>query len=133
MVLDKGDFVDGMNKCMHGSATVLEAETVGVYEALCWLEGFTAVTRVDVESDSLNLVNALQKNNTIYSEVGNVLDSCCSILRQRRNLKIQHVRKQANRTAHLLAKLPCLLGTVNCFMSPPSLLETLNKLLGYFL
>lgn len=72
---DKGDFVAGMNKCLQGSVTLLEAEVVGVHEALCWLGEFT-MNQVDVESDSLIVVNALQKNNIIYSEVGNVLDSC---------------------------------------------------------
>lgn len=78
----KGEFVVGMNKCIVGVATVLEAETVGVQEALCWIEG-SIVRQVVVESDSSNVINALQRNIVYQSEVGNTLESCRNILRQR--------------------------------------------------
>lgn len=45
---------------------------------------------------------------------------CRDILRIRSDLIIKHIRTQANRIAHTLARLPCLSGNVNIFNSPPS-------------
>ncbi|XP_074369751.1 uncharacterized protein LOC141711245 [Apium graveolens] len=97
----------------------MEAEAIAVHEALCWIQSL-GLGNVAVECDALNVVSAVQKGTVYFSEVGSILDSCRHILRQRSDLKIQHVRRQANSVAHNIAKLPCLLGTVNSFTSPPS-------------
>ena len=116
---DGGSFNAGVQSCMAGQVSSMEAEAIVVYEALCWIESM-GLGKVEVECDALNVVSALQKGTAYFSEVGSILDSCRHILRQRSNLKVQHVRRQANSVAHSLAKLPCLLGTVNFFTSPPS-------------
>lgn len=81
-----------MNKRTAGMVTALEAETVGLQETLCWVEGFT-VHQVGGNSDSHNVVNALQRNIFYRSEVGNTLESCLTKLQQRSDLIIQQVRK----------------------------------------
>ena len=50
-----GVFVAGMQKCIAEKVTVLEAEVVGLQEALNWIHSLTA-DQVVVESDSLTLV-----------------------------------------------------------------------------
>lgn len=116
---DRGEFVAGMQRSINERATVLEAEGIGVQEALHWLLEL-GLRQVVVESDSLIVATALIKNIEHASEVGTTLESCRSILRQRDDFKVQHVRRQANRVAHKLASLLCLLGTKNYFNSPPS-------------
>lgn len=116
---NKGEFIAGANRCIEGNVSVLEAETTGVYEALQWIEAME-VQNVVVETDSLTVANGLRKQTRYYSEVGIVLDGCHEILRRRLDVRIQHVRRQANSVAHHIAKLPCLLGTMNSFVSPPS-------------
>lgn len=83
---------------------------------------------VVIECDALNVVNVLQKGTNFFSEMGSISDSCRHILQQRSDLKVKHVQRQANSVVHNhsvvhnLAKLPCLIGTVNSFISPPSCL-----------
>lgn len=56
-----------------------------------------------------------------------MLDRCRSILKSRDDFSVTFVRKQANKVAHEVARLPCLLNCYNSFTSPPSsLLETLS-------
>lgn len=55
------------------------------------------------------------------------LKMCRIKLRQRNDVLVQHVRRQTNRVAHLMARIHSLLGSFNLFMSPPPyLLENLR-------
>ncbi|KAK1353602.1 hypothetical protein POM88_008168 [Heracleum sosnowskyi] len=115
---DTGVFVAGMVKRFDENATVLEAEATGMYEVLQWVCGL-GVSQVVVESDSLVVVDALNKNRKYVSEVGSIFESCRVVLQQRCDLKVQHVRRQANKVAHSIAKIPCMSGSMNCFSTPP--------------
>ncbi|XP_017251076.1 uncharacterized protein LOC108221728 [Daucus carota subsp. sativus] len=122
---DHGCFVQGKNMCFSGSVTVLEAEARGVQEAICWAEEMNMHYLV-IETDSALVVEAMQSDITYYLEVGHILEFCKSKLQQRSDLSLCHVKKQANRAAHLMARVPCLLDSYNLFLSPPDLLvETL--------
>ncbi|KAL8093230.1 hypothetical protein AgCh_035211 [Apium graveolens] len=116
---DSGSFIAGLQSCMAGQVSSMEAEVIDVHEALCSIQSL-GLGNIAVECDALNVVSAVQKGTVYFSEVGSILDSCRHILRQRSDLKIQHVRRQANSVAHNIAKLPYLLGTVNSFTSAPS-------------
>lgn len=118
---EHGMFVTGKNMRVAGQIGVMEAEAVGVLEALSWIyeQGWQHVI---LESDSLQVVSALHHNIEYQLEVGNILDMCRAILRQMNSVIVCHVKKQANRVAHLLARFPCLVDSSNCFMSPPSML-----------
>lgn len=115
---DRGEFIKGMQKGFSEEVTILEAEAIGVQESLVWIADL-GVQQVIVESDSLSVVNAILKNTMYVSEVGTMFDFCRTFLRHRSDLKVQHVRRQANRVAHNIARLPCTVD-VNCFTSPPS-------------
>lgn len=115
---ENGTFEAGMQRSIGEEVTILEAEAIGVLEALCWITRL-GIRNVIVECDSLTVVNALGKNTHYVSEVGITLEGCRSLLMQRSDLKVQYVRRQANSVAHNLARLPCLLGTMNYFSSPP--------------
>lgn len=104
---DKGEFIDGMLRSFNDEVSVLEAEAMELYEALLWLRELE-VRQVIVECDSLLVVNAVLKNITYMSEVGTVFEDCRAILRQRSDFKDQHVRRQANKTVHNIAKLTCM-------------------------
>ncbi|XP_074346406.1 uncharacterized protein LOC141685188 [Apium graveolens] len=115
---DTGAFMAGMLKNFDENASILEAEATGVQEVLQWVCGL-GVSQVVVESDSLVVVNVLRKNSQYVSEVGSIFECCRAVLRQRCDLKVQHVRRQANRVAHSIDKLPCMSGTMNWFSTPP--------------
>lgn len=118
---DTGRFVAGKNMRIGGKVSVLEAEARGVLEALKWME-VQGYQDVIFECDSELVVHALQEKAQYFSEVGHIFEDCKEKFRQRANFSICHVKKQANRAAHLMAKVPCLLDSFNCFLSPPNLL-----------
>ena len=79
---DRGNFNAGIQSCMAGVVTSMEAEAIAVHEALCWIVSM-GLRSVVIECDALAVVNALQKGTVFFSEVGSILDSCRHILRQR--------------------------------------------------
>ncbi|KAL8094028.1 hypothetical protein AgCh_035786 [Apium graveolens] len=93
---DKGDFIASMQKCFAEEVSVLEAEAIGVLEALIWITE-RGDKQVIVESDSLITVNALLNNTIFMAEVGTTFELCRSILSHRSDVRIQHVRRKANR------------------------------------
>lgn len=118
---EAGQFVMGKNMKIAGEVSVLEAEARGVYEALQWLKQLE-IYNVVVESDSQVVVNAVKAREQYQFEVGHILDECSEILMNRSDLSLYYVKKQANRAAHFMARVPCMVNYFNCFTSPPDLL-----------
>lgn len=110
---------------MPGRISVFEAEAVGVKEALSWLTERPPAQYI-VETDSLMVVQALQRHHEYLLEVGNIIEACRSSIASLGSVKVVFVRKLGNRVAHLLARVPCSVNSYNLFESPPHvLLETL--------
>lgn len=65
------------------------------------------------------MVQALQRNIEYYLEVGNILDACTQSIASMGNVKVMHVKKLANRAAHIMARVPCLVNSYKLFESPP--------------
>lgn len=120
-----GSFLKARNIGSAGEVPVFEAEAWGVLQALRWIQSLP-VSEVEVECDSLLTVSALHKRTEFCLEVGFILADCISILCSRPDITVSFVKKQANKVAHLLARVPCLVNSSNDFLSPPpSVLETL--------
>ena len=121
-----GAFVSGKTISKGMVTSVFEAEALAVLEGLNWLLTGNHDS-VIIESDSLLIVQALQSppdDNLL--EVGFILDACRSILVSRPGYSISFVKRQANKAAHLVTKLPCSLNCPSVFTSSPNmLLETL--------
>lgn len=108
-------------------STVLEAESIGVREALSWVMD-RGDKNVIVESDSLLTVNTVGNKHNYLLEVGYIIDWCREILQLKPTFSIPYVRKQANKIAHGLSKLPCSIYCSNVISSPPTHpVETLLK------
>lgn len=121
----QGHFLAGRVMKFAGTVQVMEAEMVGIAEALSWLKQLP-VSDVVIESDSELCVNAINGDNTNLLELGNLVQQCKSEVCSRGGVLVDFIRKQANRVAHMIAKIPCALNCFLDFMSPPSfLLETL--------
>lgn len=104
---------------------MLEVEVTAIYEALKWLSTLL-YHNVAIESDSFLSVQALNKAHDYILEVGYILDECKAIIRSRPGLTISFAKRQANKSAHLMARIPVSLGGQSTFTSPPNvLLETL--------
>ena len=78
--------------------------------------------KVVIESDSLITVQAINSSSDNFLEVGFILDACRTIFASRPGYSISFVKRQANRVAHLVAKLPCSLNCQNFLTSPSGLL-----------
>lgn len=116
-----GCFIQAKNLRRAGEVPVFEAEAMGILEALSWLQTL-ALSDVVIESDSLLTVNALHQNIDSHLEVGSVLQDCRDILDHRPDFSVSFTRKQANKAAHVLARVPCSVNSSNVFQSPPPVL-----------
>lgn len=114
----EGVFVAGKCMSMPRPATVLEVESIGVREALSWLME-VAYRSVTVETDSLLVVRALKSGSVNLLEVESVFKHCRLLLGDLPQVTLDHVRKQANKVAHILARIPCMLNSFIVFTSPP--------------
>lgn len=120
-----GSFIAGKVLRMMMVSSVFEAEVEAIKEGLKWLSSLP-YQYVIVESDSLLAVQALKRSNDNCLEVGFALDECNDILLSRPGMSVSFAKRQANRVAHLMARIPCLLDSQSIIVSPPSvLLETL--------
>ncbi|XP_074341872.1 uncharacterized protein LOC141679267 [Apium graveolens] len=116
-----GSFVAAKTVCTSMVSTVFEAEALAILEGLQWLLSMNH-TRVTIESDSMLAVRALQGVQENLLEVGHVLNACRTILDSNSGYSISWVKRQANRVAHLLAKMPCSLHCQNIVTVPSDLL-----------
>lgn len=122
---DQGQFVRGKTMNILWSVTVLEAEARGVHEALNWIDVLN-LQKISIESDSELVVKAVKNDVQYYLEVGHNLDFCRTKFKQRDDLSLSHIKKQANNVAHQLARVPCVLNSSKEYLYPPNfLLETL--------
>lgn len=122
----RGEFVEGRNMTLMSPDSVFEAECIGVREALSWIMSRWDNCEIMLETDSLLTVEAVNGTKEFRLEVGHVVDHCQVMIQQFARVKVSHIRKQANRVAHGLARLPCSVNCLTIYSSPPThLVETL--------
>ena len=121
----QGSYIHGRTLRFAGKVEVLEAELVGILEALRWTSEIKGQTIV-VESDSLLSVQAINGKVHNELEVGVLIEKCHAILRSRERVCLSFVKKRANKVAHLLVRIFCMLYSFIDLSSPPTrVLETL--------
>lgn len=121
----QGQFVAGKTRRFTGAVPVLEAELAGIWEAMLWSHEVSAGL-VIIESDSLLSVKAINHGHDNVLESGDLVQQCQEMLRNHGRISVSHVKKQANKVAHNLARIPCEPNCFIVFSSPPScLLETI--------
>ncbi|XP_062155083.1 uncharacterized protein LOC133863104 [Alnus glutinosa] len=100
---DKGDVVVALSKIVPYIVDPLTAETVVVWHAarlVCEM-GFQNVL---MEGDSLSVIQELQKQGPNGSGCGQLIIDTKSILSSLDSVSFQHVKRDANKVAHCLAK-----------------------------
>lgn len=108
----QGRFIKGKNMTVIGMTTMMEAEVRGVHEGI-YLNEEMGLQHIIIKSDSELVVHGVNKGTTYYLNVDHILDVCKSKPKERVNLSLYHTKKQANRVAHLMARVPCLLNSYN--------------------
>ena len=91
---DTGNFMAARTYKYCGEVSVVEAEIIGVREALSWIKELSMQDEeITVESDSQITVNAIKKGGTNYLEVGEIMEECKQILGSLTRVSIVFIRK----------------------------------------
>ena len=104
-----------------GMVSVLEAELKGILEAILWAQEIAGCS-VTIESDSLISTNAINHGHDSSLEAEDLVQQCQEVLSNNSRISVRHVKKQANKVAHNLARVPCERNCFIVFSSPPSCL-----------
>ncbi|XP_074356538.1 uncharacterized protein LOC141696278 [Apium graveolens] len=83
---------------------------------------------VTIESDSHLAVKAIAGDSLNFLETSEVVECCKLHLESLQSCSVVFIRKVANKVAHEVARIPCLVNSHNLFTSPPTwLLEALSS------
>ncbi|CAH9053323.1 unnamed protein product [Cuscuta epithymum] len=104
---DTGQFVAGGASPRQGVVSVLEAELIGIREALSWLLD-SEWRDVEVESDASLAIMEITKGSS-NSSYGLVADDVRDIAKNFSGISFSHIRRSTNRAAHALAQMACSL------------------------
>lgn len=121
-----GVFCRAKVKHQEGEVSVFEVETWGVLETIKWARKL-CISKVEIESDSMLTVQAVKQGSPNYLEVGIMIQECRILLDDLPDFSISFVKKQANKVAHTLARVPCEANCFREFLSPPQIV--LEKLM----
>jgi ribonuclease HI len=100
---DKGDVVGALSKIVPYIVDPLTAETMAVWHAARWACEMD-FQNVIMEGDSPNVIQELQKQDSIGSVCGQLIMDTKTILSRLVSVSFQHVKMDANKVAHCLAK-----------------------------
>lgn len=103
-----GQLVEARSRCIQGKVSPEIAEAFGIREALSWIKG-TNQSEVDVETDCLQLVQAIRSSTKCLSYLGRMVEECRGLLDslKARNVLIRFVKRSANKVSHYLARHSC--------------------------
>ena len=96
---------------LYGFSTPLEAEAMAVREALSWIHR-RGWQQVKVESDCLEVVQAILDQRSYPSYFHGIIDDCKALLKNLDNIRVGFVFRSANMVAHTLARVT--ISMVNC-------------------
>ncbi|KAM6583799.1 hypothetical protein CsatB_010801 [Cannabis sativa] len=103
----QGRFIEGFTVLRVGCVDSAMAELVGVKEALSWIKR-KHWGPVEIETDSLVVVQAIQSTVDIPSPFGLQVAVCRSLLADLSLVSINFVKRSVNKAAHCLARSSCL-------------------------
>ncbi|CAH9141770.1 unnamed protein product [Cuscuta epithymum] len=113
----EGQFVAGASKPCPGVLTALGAELVSIREALSWLKEY-GITSPEIESDAVGAVTEIQEVSSC-SLVGLLRDDIRDLTDSFSFISFCHVRRSANKPAHLLAREACSLSDMQLWVDFP--------------
>ncbi|KAH9726542.1 reverse transcriptase domain-containing protein [Citrus sinensis] len=121
-----GIFVTACCTCVLGSYGARDAEALGVREILSWIKQ-RQLSCVVVEMDCFQVFKALTENYSCPNGYGLILDDCRALVKSIRDIEFSFVRRSANTTAHVAARVG---GSLSGFgewshVPPPWLLTSL--------
>jgi ribonuclease HI len=124
---EHGKFLQAYTRRFQGIPTIAKAEATGMREALQWLlNNYRGAADIEVESDCLQVVQAINSMHINATEFGSLIDICRKLLCLGKNCRVSYVRRQANRVAHELAQATCFIAnTLQFYNYCPPCIETI--------
>lgn len=95
---------EARSKCVQGKVSPELAEAFGVREALSWVKDMR-YQNVEIETDCLQLVQAIRSSITSLSYLGRVVEDCKTMLviLKNQNVILRFLKRSANRISHCIA------------------------------
>lgn len=119
----QGRFIKALSRWFECTPRPLEAEALGLKEAILWLSEL-GLSNVLIGLDCKLLVDGIVDGTKNQSEFGNIMSTCRSLLTHFPNFKISFARRQANFVAHTLARESKLYASRHVFDWIPSCITT---------
>jgi ribonuclease HI len=119
-----GNLLFGKSDFKLLSTTVLEAEAIGLLEALKMAIS-KGLCNVAFETDSKLLVDLLGNTNPPLNEIGDLVSECRTLLLSNPDYVVSFVRRQANRVAHNIARAALSNPSPHVFHDVPTSLYSL--------
>jgi len=100
---DRGRVVAAKASFVSGIVNPIVAESMGAWQAvvMCCDLRFPLIV---LEGDSLIVVSALNKEEPYWSSFGHIIEDIRAKLQNIPSVRVQHVSRDANKVAHVLAK-----------------------------
>ena len=119
----QGLFLHAASRVVNGVFHVRELETMGLREALSWIKqlGFKQVI---FETDSLQVVQALQNRDADFSEFGALIKDCLFLLQGEHYSSVVFTKRQNNVVAHILARNAIRHSDFMVWNDPPVVIQT---------
>ncbi|CAH9054798.1 unnamed protein product [Cuscuta epithymum] len=119
---EDGVFMAGVAKPWQGVLPPWEAELIGIREALSWTKEY-GCERIEVESDAAKAISEIRDGSSV-SIAGILADDIRELRSYFTEISFSHVRRSANRAAHVLAQAACSMSDSICWLDlPPSFIS----------
>jgi ribonuclease HI len=119
-----GNLLFGKSDFKLLSATVLEAEAIGLLESLKMAIS-KDLRHVAFETDSKLLVDLLGNTNLPLNEIGDLVSECKTLLLSNPDYVVSFIRRQANSVAHNIARAALSYPSPHVFYDVPTTLYSL--------
>ncbi|CAH9108010.1 unnamed protein product [Cuscuta europaea] len=117
--VEEGKFVAGAARKWEGNLSSLEAELIGIREALSWLQDFEWKA-IEVEFDASRAILEILKGSSISSN-GLVAADIRDLANNFSSISFSHVRRSTNKATHVIAKTACSLSDFQSWFTNPPL------------
>ncbi|KAM6588282.1 hypothetical protein CsatA_010887 [Cannabis sativa] len=102
-----GLLIEGRTELFNGQVEPVLAEAIGIREALSWIKD-SRWQDVYVETDCLNVVQAIHCSTEMISLFGLVIKDCKKMLANLNNVFVSFIKRSANVVAHSFARAAIL-------------------------
>lgn len=115
-----GNFVATRVSCIPGNMRVEEGEAMGLHEALSWIEDL-GYSKVIFETNCKMVVHCLDSGLLEFSEFGELIRRCKSILLTNPLFHVVHIHREANFVAHALTRVSWESFIPHVWVEPPDI------------